>query len=111
VAHRFAEKWLDGPIDEPQPGQPHRITDEVVEQSIVTPLKTTHDDGSTQWSTPSMAAKVGSTQTAVARIWLTFGLTPHRIEDFTLSTENGCAPGEGLAWSGLAGRGARTIVR
>ena len=43
--------------------------------------------GSTQWSTRSMAAKVGLNQTAISRIWRTFGLKPHRIEDFKLSTD------------------------
>jgi transposase len=84
---RFAEKRLDGLIDEPRPGQPRKITDEIVEQVIVTTLETTPDDGSTQWSTRSMAAKVGLNQTAVSRIWRTFGLKPHRIEDFKLSTD------------------------
>lgn len=84
---RFAQKRLDGLIDEPRPGQPRKVTDEIVEQVIVTTLETTPDDGSTQWSTRSMAAKVGLNQTAVSRIWRTFGLKPHRIEDFKLSTD------------------------
>jgi transposase len=84
---RFAEKRLDGLIDEPRPGQPRRITDDMVEQVIVATLETTPDDGSTQWSTRSMAAKVGLNQTAVSRIWRAFGLKPHRIDDFKLSTD------------------------
>ncbi len=32
---RFAEKRLDGLIDEPRPGQPRKVTDEIVEQVIV----------------------------------------------------------------------------
>jgi transposase len=84
---RFAVKRLDGLIDEPRPGQPRKITDEVVEQVIVTTLETAPPDGSTQWSTRSMAAKVGLNQTAISRIWRTFGLKPHRIEDFKLSTD------------------------
>ena len=84
---RFALKRLDGLIDEPRPGQPRKVTDEIVEQVIVTTLETTPDDGSTQWSTRSMAAKVGLNQTAISRIWRTFGLKPHRIENFKLSTD------------------------
>ena len=84
---RFAAKRLDGLIDEPRPGQPRKITHEIVEQVIVATLETTLDDGSTQWSTRSMAAKVGLNQTAVSRIWRTFGLKPHRIEDIKLSTD------------------------
>jgi transposase len=84
---RFAAKRLDGLLDEPRPGQPRKITDEVVEAVIVATLETTPPDGSTQWSTRSMAAKVGLNQTAVSRIWRTFGLKPHRVEDFKLSTD------------------------
>lgn len=84
---RFAAKRLDGLIDEPRPGQPRKITDEIVEQVIVATLESTPDDGATQWSTRSMAAKVGLNQTAVSRIWRTFGLKPHRIDTFKLSTD------------------------
>jgi transposase len=84
---RFAAKRLDGLMDEPRPGQPRKITDEIVEQVIVTTLEESPPDGATQWSTRSMAAKVGLNQTAVSRIWRTFGLKPHRIDDFKLSTD------------------------
>ena len=84
---RFAAKRLDGLLDEPRPGQPRKITDEVVEQVIVATLEEAPPDGSTQWSTRSMAARVGLNQTAISRIWRTFGLKPHRIEDFKLSTD------------------------
>ena len=63
---RFAAKRLDGLIDEPRPGQPRKITDEIVEPVIVATLETHPPDGSTQWSTRSMAAKVGLNQTAVS---------------------------------------------
>jgi transposase len=84
---RFAAKRLEGLIDEPRPGAPRTITDAMVEEVIVTTLETTPDDGSTHWSTRSLAAKVGMNQTAISRIWRTFGLQPHRVEDFKLSTD------------------------
>jgi len=84
---RFAEKRLDGLLDEPRPGQPRKITDEVVEAVIVATLETTPPDGSTHWSTRSMAAKVGLNQTAVSRIWRAFGLKPHLVDDFKVSND------------------------
>ena len=84
---RFAVKRLDGLIDEPRPGQPRKVTDEIVERVIVATLESTPDDGSTHWSTRSMAAKIGLNQTAISRIWRTFGLKPHRIDNFKLSTD------------------------
>ena len=65
---RFAEKRLDGLLDEPRPGQPRKITDEVVEAVIVATLETTPPDGSTHWSTRSMAAKVGLNQTVAVEV-------------------------------------------
>ncbi|WP_229348728.1 IS630 family transposase [Streptomyces sp. UNOB3_S3] len=41
----------------------------------------------THWSTRSMAAKTGLSQSTVSRIWRAFGLQPHRAETFKLSTD------------------------
>jgi transposase len=83
---RFAEFRLDGLIDEPRPGKPRTITDEQVEQVILKTLESTPKDA-THWSTRSMAAEVGLTQSAVHRIWRAFGLAPHRQETWKLSKD------------------------
>jgi len=83
---RFAEFRLDGLIDEPRPGKPRTISDEQVEQVIVKTLESTPKDA-THWSTRSMAAEVGLTQSAVHRIWRAFGLQPHRQESWKLSKD------------------------
>ena len=83
---RFAERRLEGLLDEPRPGQPRKITDEQVEQVIVKTLETTPKDA-THWSTRSMAAEVGLNQTAVHRIWRAFGLQPHRQDTWKLSKD------------------------
>lgn len=41
----------------------------------------------THWSTRSMAAATGMSQTAISRIWRAFGLKPHRTEHFKLSPD------------------------
>jgi transposase len=83
---RFVEHRLDGLTDEPRPGRPRMITDEQVEEVIVKTLETTPKDA-THWSTRSMAAEVGLTQSAVLRIWKAFGLQPHRQETWKLSKD------------------------
>src|SRR4051794_77986 len=83
---RFVEHRLDGLTDDPRPGRPRTISDEQVEEVIVKTLETTPKDA-THWSTRSMAAEVGLTQSAVLRIWKAFGLQPHRQETWKLSTD------------------------
>jgi transposase len=83
---RFAAERLDGLVDEPRPGRPRTVTDEQVEAVIVKTLETTPRDA-THWSTRSMAAEVGLTQSAVLRIWQAFGLQPHRQETWKLSKD------------------------
>jgi len=84
--NRFAEHRLDGLLDEPRPGQPRTVTDAQVEAVITKTLETTPKDA-THWSTRSMAAEVGLTQSAVHRIWKAFGLQPHRQDTWKLSRD------------------------
>jgi transposase len=44
-------------------------------------------DGSTQWSTRSMAARVGIGKDAVARIWADHGLKPWLVDTFKISND------------------------
>jgi len=83
---RFAEHRLDGLTDAPRPGRPRTISDEQVEAVITATLEST-PRAATHWSTRSMAAEVGLTQTAVSRIWRAFGLQPHRQDAFKLSKD------------------------
>jgi transposase len=83
---RFEAERLDGLVDEPRPGQPRTITDAKVDEVITKTLEAAPTDA-THWSTRSMAAEVGLTQSAVHRIWKAFGLQPHRSETFKLSRD------------------------
>jgi transposase len=83
---RFAVNRLDGLVDEPRPGRPRTVTDAQVEEVIVRTLESTPKTA-THWSTRSLAAEVGLSQTAVSRIWRAFGLQPHRQETWKLSRD------------------------
>ncbi len=83
---RFAVDRLDGVLDEPRPGRPRTVSDEQVEAVITRTLESTPADA-THWSTRSLAAELGMSQSAVSRIWRAFGLQPHRQESWKLSKD------------------------
>jgi transposase len=83
---RFVDQRIAGLHDEPRPGAPRRIGDDAIEAVIVKTLEAT-PTGATHWSTRSMAAATGMTQSAVSRIWRAFGLKPHLTETFKLSSD------------------------
>jgi len=83
---RFAELRLDGLHDEPRVGGPRTITDDDVERVIVKTLEETPSDA-THWSSYSMAAATGMSQSSISRIWRAFGLKPHLVEEFKLSPD------------------------
>src|ERR1051326_7353605 len=41
----------------------------------------------THWSTRSVAARVGVSRSTVHRVWRAFGLKPHMVETFKISTD------------------------
>ena len=83
---RFAEQRLDGLADEPRPGRPRTVTDDQIQQLITQTLEVTPPDA-THWSTRSMAAHLGMSQTTVSRVWRAFGLAPHKTETWKLSKD------------------------
>lgn len=83
---RFLAKRLDGLSDEPRPGTPRKVGDDAVEQAIVTTLESM-PEGCTHWSTRLLAKKTGLSKSTVQRIWQAFGLRPHLVQSFKLSTD------------------------
>jgi len=83
---RFARRGFDGLHDEPRPGKPRSIGDRDIERVIVKTLEESAPNA-THWSTRSMAAATGMSQTAISRIWRAFGLKPHQTEAFKLSPD------------------------
>ncbi len=84
---RFVANRLAGLSDEDRPGRPRTVTDAQVEQVVTATLEQVPPDGGTHWWTRLMAAHAGLTQTAVSRIWRAFGLKPHRVDYWKLSTD------------------------
>src|SRR5262249_15339650 len=76
---------LEGLSDEPRPGAPRKITDKQVERVITKTLEERGPGEDTHWSTQSMAAATGMSQSAISRIWRAFGLKPHLVETWKLS--------------------------
>jgi transposase len=83
---RFVERRLDGLYDEPRSGAPRTVDDARVEAVIVKTLESVPANA-THWSSRGMAKACGLSVSTVQRIWRAFGLQPHRIETFKLSTD------------------------
>lgn len=83
---RFVERRLDGLRDEPRCGAPRTIEDARIEAVIVRTLESLPADA-THWSSRGMARESGLSVSTVQRIWRAFGLQPHRLETFKLSTD------------------------
>ena len=83
---RFADQRLDGLDDEPRPGAPRKIGDDKIAEVVTRTLETTPENA-THWSRRSMARATGVSTTTVHRIWGAFGLQPHRVETFKLSSD------------------------
>jgi transposase len=83
---RFIEDSLEGLVDAPRSGAPREISDEKVEEVVTKTLETT-PPARTHWSSWLMAKEAGISQDSVRRIWQAFGLKPHLVKSFKLSTD------------------------
>ena len=84
---RFRVRRLEGLTDEPRPGTPRKVTDDLVVDVITRTLEGPPREAATQWSTRTMADEVGLSKATIARIWQTFGLQSHRVDTFKLSAD------------------------
>ena len=83
---RFLKDRCDGLLDEARPGRPRSIGDDQVAAVIERTLRTTPIDA-THWSIRSMAAETGFSHSTIRRMWVAFGLQPHRSQTFKLSND------------------------
>jgi transposase len=72
--------------DAPRPGRTPEIT---AEAALAVIEKTTRQKppNRTHWSTRTMAAEAGISESSVRRIWRAHGLKPHRVHTFKLSND------------------------
>jgi transposase len=70
---RFVAERLHGLLDQPRPGAPRSISDELVEAVLA---KTLHEPppDTERWSSRRLASELGISQRAVLRIWRAFEL-------------------------------------
>jgi len=83
---RFAEHRMEGLRDNPRAGAPRSVEDARVEAVVTATLESVPKDA-THWSSRGMARASGLSVSTVQRIWRAFGLQPHRLETFKLSTD------------------------
>ncbi|MDP3609321.1 MAG: IS630 family transposase [Methylophilus sp.] len=85
---RFLAAGVDGLLqDATRPGRPRTARNAAnVEQVVRITLEKT-PTGATHWSTRTLAAHLGTSASAVARIWRAHGLKPHWVEFFKLSND------------------------
>lgn len=95
VSRETVRKWrsrsaagrLEGMVDRPRSGAPRKITDEQVEAPVARTVGQAPPTGDPHWSTRSMAEAEDMSQSAVSRVWRAFGLMPHIVETWKLSTD------------------------
>jgi transposase len=84
---RFMEGRVKALADAPRPGAPRKISDEQVEAVVTRVLAEKGPGQDSHWSTRSMAGETGLSQSSVSRIWRAFGLKPHLVETWKLSSD------------------------
>jgi DNA-binding GntR family transcriptional regulator len=73
---RFLAERLDGLDEQPRPGRPRTADDDTVAHALVRTLTAPPPGAGRAWSTRSMAAETGLSQSTVSRIWRTYRVRP-----------------------------------
>ncbi|MGL5096396.1 MAG: helix-turn-helix domain-containing protein, partial [Planctomycetia bacterium] len=84
---RFRDERLAGiEKDATRPGRPRTVTPDVA--AAILDKTTREKPAATHWSTRTLAAELGVSQSAVSRVWRTHQLKPHLVETFKVSNDN-----------------------
>lgn len=85
---RFADSGVEGVAKiRPGRGRPRTVSAEAVEAIVSDTLENNPDDGSTHWSTRTMAERHGVGKDTVARVWRGRKLKPWLVKTFKLSND------------------------
>lgn len=86
---RFVEQPVAGLHDESRSGAPRTIDDARIEsiEAVIVWTVESCPENATHWSSRGIAKASGLSVSTVQRIWRAFGLQPHRLETFKLSTD------------------------
>ena len=84
---RFAKLRLAGLLDAARPSGPRTIDQAVIESVVLRTLKDAPPTG-THWTTRTLARHLNMSQSAISRIWRTFGIQPQRQGSFSLSADS-----------------------
>lgn len=90
-AARWRNRFLDVGIkglekDAPRPGRTPSITAAMIRR-VIEMTTQSMPANATHWSTRSLAAELGISDSSVLRIWRAHGLKPHRVESFKISND------------------------
>ena len=84
---RFAEGGLAGiEKDAPRGGRP-AVSRSALAAEIIRKTTTEKPPGATHWSTRTLAAELGTSQSMIQRVWKANGLQPHRVKTFKVSND------------------------
>ena len=85
---RFEEQGIDG-IGRVAPGRGRKpsLPEGTVAEIVSITMNEVPDDGTTCWSTRSLAEVVGVSHDTVARVWKDHGLKPWKTDGFKVSTD------------------------
>jgi len=86
---RFESERLSGLYARHEGRQPDKGSERLEARIIDWTLHRKPADGSTQWSTRSLAQELGTTHMRVARAWAKAGLQPHRMRRYKASSGPG----------------------
>ena len=85
--NRFLSLGLEGlKKDAPRPGRTPRITPRIIRE-VIAKTTQTKPANATHWSTRTLAAEMGLSDSSIQRIWIANGLKPHLMSTFKVSND------------------------